>query len=410
MNFQDALTKADQILDQERRFPTVEYVPTKMPNPSGHPLADAMGTINDAFAIGELNKARSEHPRKILDNGQKFSFKSVNYQMLCALAARLVEIERPLFISSVLSRIVIAPACGPAKTAAYPSWNGVTSELPLVVEFAIRNHSAGNLFRSIAEALPLPGHVILLRHLEEMISLNFTLITDAEYEHLALSIKAFGDGTHERLERYYQGDVRIAGWGELKQEGILTIFRELQSSAEVIITQCHTARYLYLKGSLLEGLNLEVNHDKEVVESYLIQLGFSKTLLEGLNVAEQSYRSSGTKFEFKNCIGLLRSFLENLHKQVIQALILRDGGNVPPNWGTGLAFLRQKGVLTGAEEVFASGLFKLMSDEAVHPLIAEREYARLARNMVIEYGLLLLRKMEKAGVRISTVPKTVSAK
>jgi hypothetical protein len=37
-----------------------------------------------------------------------------------------------------------------------------------------------------------------------------------------------------------------------------------------------------------------------------------------------------------------------------------------------------------------------MSDAGVHPLIAEREYARLMRNMSIEYGLLLLSKLDKS--------------
>jgi hypothetical protein len=36
-----------------------------------------------------------------------------------------------------------------------------------------------------------------------------------------------------------------------------------------------------------------------------------------------------------------------------------------------------------------------MSDTAVHRLVAEREYARLMRNMSIEYGLLLLTKLDK---------------
>jgi len=39
-----------------------------------------------------------------------------------------------------------------------------------------------------------------------------------------------------------------------------------------------------------------------------------------------------------------------------------------------------------------------MSDTGVHPLIAEREYARLMRNMSIEYGLLLLTKLNKLGL------------
>ena len=33
----------------------------------------------------------------------------------------------------------------------------------------------------------------------------------------------------------------------------------------------------------------------------------------------------------------------------------------------------------------------------IHPLIAEREYARLMRNIAIEYGLLFLSNLNKAG-------------
>jgi len=45
-------------------------------------------------------------------------------------------------------------------------------------------------------------------------------------------------------------------------------------------------------------------------------------------------------------------------------------------------------------------LYTLLSDEGVHPIIAEKEYARLARNVVIEYALLFLRKLEKQGAKL----------
>jgi hypothetical protein len=48
------------------------------------------------------------------------------------------------------------------------------------------------------------------------------------------------------------------------------------------------------------------------------------------------------------------------------------------------------------------GLYTLVSDEAIHPLIAEREYARLFRNMVIEYDLLLLTTLERKGISLRT--------
>jgi hypothetical protein len=41
-----------------------------------------------------------------------------------------------------------------------------------------------------------------------------------------------------------------------------------------------------------------------------------------------------------------------------------------------------------------------LSDEGVHPITAEKEYARLARNVVIEYALLFLRRLEKRGPKL----------
>ena len=56
-------------------------------------------------------------------------------------------------------------------------------------------------------------------------------------------------------------------------------------------------------------------------------------------------------------------------------------------------------VLTVKEQQFAIQFYALMSDTGVHPLVAEREYARLMRNMSIEYGLLLLTKLDKLGLK-----------
>lgn len=60
--------------------------------------------------------------------------------------------------------------------------------------------------------------------------------------------------------------------------------------------------------------------------------------------------------------------------------------------GEALTYLRAHDILTLKEEQFAAQFYALMSDSSVHPLVAEREYARLMRNMSIEYGLLLLTK------------------
>jgi hypothetical protein len=97
-------------------------------------------------------------------------------------------------------------------------------------------------------------------------------------------------------------------------------------------------------------------------------------------------------------MGHLRSFLENLQIYASARVAKKSGGAVPKTWGAATSFLQQKAILTKPEEGLATGLYTFISDGAVHPLIAEREYARLSRNVVIEYGLLLLRKLEKFGL------------
>jgi hypothetical protein len=97
-------------------------------------------------------------------------------------------------------------------------------------------------------------------------------------------------------------------------------------------------------------------------------------------------------------MGHLRSFLENLHLQACGLAHKKFGGDQPNKWGEALKYLRDQNVLAAEEEQFAAKFYTLMSDTGVHPLVAEPEYARLMRNMSIEYGLLLLTKLDKLGL------------
>jgi hypothetical protein len=53
------------------------------------------------------------------------------------------------------------------------------------------------------------------------------------------------------------------------------------------------------------------------------------------------------------------------------------------------------------EEAFVTSLYTLVSDEAIHPTVAQREYARIRRNMIIEYGLMFLTVLDRKGFTIS---------
>jgi hypothetical protein len=177
------------------------------------------------------------------------------------------------------------------------------------------------------------------------------------------------------------------------------LLHEIIDATDNVREGCRKARYLYVKSFLLEGLNLEINRDKDVVQSYLRELGFTETLAQSLDEAERLYHEGGSAFSLKASMGHLRSFLENLHGDAFPGLHAKYGGTLPKSWGVGLVYLRDNQIFSSSEEKFAAGLYTLISDEAVHPLVAEREYARLFRNVVIEYALLFLRKIEKLGLK-----------
>jgi hypothetical protein len=224
-----------------------------------------------------------------------------------------------------------------------------------------------------------------------MIALNFTVLAETDYKALTTAMTTLGYITRKQLKVYM-----AMGEGGRKDAAL---YREIIEAAAGIEEECRKARYLHLKGALLEGLNLEVNQDKEVVESYLKAQGFSDALTESLNRADRIYQSASSGFDFKSCVGHLRSFMEKLHSEGLTKLQAASAGATIERWGEGLKQLQQRGVLTKAEEAYAAALYTLLSDEGVHPIIAEKEYARLARNVVVEYALLFLRKLEKSGLR-----------
>src|SRR5260370_32372810 len=156
----------------------------------------------------------------------------------------------------------------------FPGWNNLSSDLPLVAEFLVRNHGKAQLIRILWEGEHIPGYAPLLRQLEEMIALNYTVFTDSDYETLAsamLNSNARAEGKEKEYRKINAVSVHWPEIGPLSATGRCV---EVRAASQSIAEQFRKARYLYLKGSLSEGLNVEVNQDKIAVEQYIQQYGF----------------------------------------------------------------------------------------------------------------------------------------
>jgi hypothetical protein len=379
MNLQEAIQKAKQVLDQERAEPTVRYETLQEPG---------------IVATWELSNERGKHPRTVRENPQEFQFKSTNFDLLCAILDQIQEQVKPTLFASIRSRISDARSYRhiSGEVLGAGAWRRCSSELPLIAEFLVRRGDKQVFIGALSTAAHGPGLTLLLLQLEEMIALNFTLFTEREYEQLPGAIASVRKSTADLGERPKPA-------ATIDSNVRFYVVREIPPLCDAVTEECRKAGYLYVKGSLLTGMNLEVNQDKGKVQTFLEKLGFTRLLIESLDEAERLYRTAATPFELKSSMGHLRSFLEQLHLQACAALHKKLGGALPSKWGEALQYLRDHAVLTVKEEQFAAQFYALVSDTSVHPLVAEREYARLVRNMSIEYGLMLLTKLDKLGFK-----------
>jgi hypothetical protein len=325
MELRESLSNANQILDEERVSPTVsyDYVPEIIEG--GHFSAGqvAMQAVAGLAGIVNISSLRNQRPREI-QKPTSYKFKSTNYNLLCALLSRLKDTDRQGFVNIVGLRLSSVPGCVRKNHAvAFPGLGNFSSELPLVTEFLVRNHGKAFLFRALYEAETIPGHALLLRQLEEMIAFSYTIFSDSDYESLTSAMLNLNARTKAKDKQHRRGNnFNVPTTG---------LWLEIDAASKAIVEQCRKARFLYVKESLSEASNLEINEDKIAVEQYIQQYGFPHTLVESLNQAQRLYRDGTTPFDFKGSMANLRSFLENVTLKLCPACAQNSAVNCRKN-------------------------------------------------------------------------------
>jgi hypothetical protein len=406
MDIDEALEKAVRILEEEQVQPTLgyRYVANAWPSNQLYQQSNlqAQGyTLAMAAQLG-LALERQQRPRQVYENPKLFMFESTNFELLMKVFSQVGDADRADFASALLNYVRKPIAArwqkGPAP---FPSFGGRTSALAILAEFFSRTGHLQDLLAATAEpTMPTASLAIMLKEMEEMIALNFNLFSDSELASIPSSLAHLREIAERQT--YYQ---RRSGNGPIEsnphyRQGFSDEGNEIVAAIDGITEECRKARFWYLKGVLQELPNLEIESDKLKVESFLVKLGFSADMVKVLNAAESDYKSTASPFELKNCLSHLRSFLEHLHRESAKSIASASGHTVADRWGDATLYLRQQGYFTEQHERFIASLYTLLSDESVHPLTADREYARLLRNVVIEYGVMFLTALDKRGVKI----------
>jgi len=377
LNAEEAIRLSEKVLEEERHTPTVHYM-LRQP------------VVSTAAPAALAYRDRGQHPRTVQPTPGAHQFSSENYGLRVGFFSELDESGRARFIAALCCHIVGAGAYRVTKgdVLGTGSWRRTTSELPLIAEFLIRQGHCKELLSALPMAPLRPGLTMLLMQLEEIIAFDFTLLQDSDYA----TLRELLPSLLVRIDQLRQ-ETRVSDVTESNIRYYLV--EEAPPICEGLIEMCRKAMFLRLRESRNSDVNTEIETDRDRVGSFLRRLSFSNVLIASLEQAERSYQAATNRFEYKECMSHLRSFLENIHKEACVLVHRKRGGVLPTNWGKVIAYLAQEAVLTKSEEEFITALYRLISDVGVHSLVAEREHARLMRNINIEYGLLFLTRLDK---------------
>lgn len=169
--------------------------------------------------------------------------------------------------------------------------------------------------------------------------------------------------------------------------------------ATYICGQVATIHYMRLKKELEEGANFEINQDRDRLAVSLQQHRFSQKLIEFLQFADREFEKAGDEFLYKTCIDQVRSFYAELLSETAdkiatsRSITLEDEGVDRTRPAEVRKFLLQSGFLSEQFKLLVEGFYKFMSDEGTHTLGSTKEVARVARNLAIEIGLLITKRV-----------------
>jgi hypothetical protein len=163
----------------------------------------------------------------------------------------------------------------------------------------------------------------------------------------------------------------------------------------VIITRI---RYERLKGQLLQGANPEINTDQEALISRMEEISFRRDIVEAFHDLDRRIMAAGKPLDFKGCIDIIRTIFEEIvedaaRKAAALTKVTEPSGKLKDfqPWKDLLVTAK---VLTAEEAELFQKMYNYFSNVGTHRLGSEREHVRVAKNTVIEWGLLLVGRVQ----------------
>lgn len=249
-----------------------------------------------------------------------------------------------------------------------------------------------NFLRLAKLTLPALAHILRLDH---------TYIETADLE-------ALGDLLTVPISALRpKGTVTTGPYGRrirkysLSETMFLNKLNPVDALAKYVCEQATRIQYVRLRKELREEANFEVNQDRERLVGNLSALGFSDKLTEFLKFAEVEFAKAQDAFSYKTSVDQVRSFFAELLNETAEKIARRRGetlvtAKVDTKYPVQVRkYLLETGFFSDQFKTLVEGLYKFMSDEGTHTLGATKDVARIARNIAIEIGLLITKRLQQ---------------
>jgi len=178
----------------------------------------------------------------------------------------------------------------------------------------------------------------------------------------------------------------------------VTASRFLHSALGGVEKNIQSVRYQRLKKELLEGVNPEINTDKQILVSRMEELGFRRSILAALEELERKVHGAGKPLDFKVCMDLVRTIFEEIVEDAAKkAASAKNRPSPPPGskdfqpWNQ---LLVNVGAVTEKEGEVLQKLYNYLSTAGTHQLESAPEQLRVAKNTIIEWSLLVVGRVQ----------------
>lgn len=260
--------------------------------------------------------------------------------------------------------------------------------------------------KSVPPSAVVVGHLLADLHCIEDIEVNPWVLAgvwSGWRQRLRYASETFSE---EELRALLKAKAAAYGRFPREQQGTHVIIKvpldgtRLSNELTAIDGLVQLVRYERLKKHLVEGHNPEINTDREAVVSRLAALGFPKDVEEALRDVDAKLQVADSPFDFKGCIDLVRAVFEKVVQHSAAAVSKRSAqtlasGPAVGNFSPYKQYLQNNGLLTPNEAEAVQKLYNYLSTDGAHALGSAPEQARVAKNNVIEWSLLILGRVQK---------------